>query len=374
MATEPLRPETVAIRAGRPDAVGEPLNHPLVTASNFRHGGEREYARGQGTSTVAALEEAIGELEGGWAVAFSSGMAAVASILDPLPVGARIVAPDDCYQGVTMTLDDGVEHQDWSVETVALTDTGRWLDLIETRPDLLWLESPSNPLLTVADVPTICAAAAEAGVPVAVDNTFATPLLQRPLDLGATWSVHSVTKFIGGHSDLIGGVVATADPERRAALIRRQTLGGATIGALEAFLALRGLRTLPVRLARAQASAIELALRLVKHPAVSHVRYPGLNTDPGYDLAKRTLSGPGAVLSFETVGDGETLDRALAELEVISPATSLGGVESTAERRARIDGQTHLPPTLVRLSVGCEHVDDLWADLYKLLNYVAAGG
>lgn len=374
MATEPLRPETVAIRAGRPDLAGEPLNHPLVTASNFRHGGEREYARGQGTSTVAALEAAIGELEGGWAVAFGSGMAAVASILDPLPVGARIVAPDDCYQGVTMTLDEGIEHQDWTVETVALTDTGRWLDLIETKPDLLWLESPSNPLLTVADVPTICAAAAEAGVPAAVDNTFATPLLQRPLDLGATWSVHSVTKFIGGHSDLIGGVVATADPERRAALIRRQTLGGGIIGALEAFLALRGLRTLPVRLARAQASAIELALRLSKHPAVTKVRYPGLTTDPGYDLAKRTLSGPGAVLSFETVGDVEILDQALVDLEVISPATSLGGVESTAERRARIDGQTHLPPTLIRLSVGCEHVDDLWADLNKLLNRVAAGG
>jgi cystathionine gamma-synthase len=374
MATEPLRPETVAIRAGRPDAAGEPLNHPLVTASNFRIGGDREYARGQGTSTVAALEEAVGELEGGWAVAFASGMAAVASILDPLPIGARIVAPDDCYQGVTMTLDDGVEHRNWAVETVALTETGRWLDLIETTPDLLWLESPSNPLLTMADVPTICAAAAEAGVPVAVDNTFATPLLQRPLDLGATWSVHSVTKFIGGHSDLIGGLVVTADPERRKALIRRQTLGGGIIGSLEAFLALRGLRTLPVRLARAQASAMELALRLTKHPAVTTVRYPGLTTDPGYDLAKRTLSGPGAVLSFETVGEVESLDRGLADLEVITPATSLGGVESTAERRARIEGQTHLPPTLVRLSVGCEHVDDLWADLNKLLNRVAAGG
>lgn len=370
---EPLRPETVAIRAGRPDAPGEPLNHPLVTASTYRIGGERAYARGEGTSTVAAFEEAIGELEGGWAVAFASGMAAVAAIFDQLPVGARIVVPDDCYQGVTMTLDDGIEAKSWSVETVSLADTARWLELIASGPDLLWLESPSNPLLTVADVPAICARASEAGVPVAVDNTFATPLLQRPLDLGATWSVHSVTKFIGGHSDLLGGLVATADPERRAALIRRQTLGGGVIGALEAFLALRGLRTLPVRLARAQASTADLALRLSKHPAVTLVRYPGLSTDPGYEVAKRTLSGPGAVLSFETVGDGDTLDRNLARLEVISPATSLGGVESTAERRARIEGQTHLPPTLVRLSIGCEHVDDLWADLNILLNRVLAG-
>lgn len=373
MSTEPLRPETVAIRAGRPESPGDPLNHPLVTASTYRLGGDRTYSRGEGTPTVAAFEEAIGQLEGGWAVAYSSGMAAVAAICDDLPVGARIVAPDDCYQGVTMTLERGIERYGWSVETVGLTDTDRWLQSIATDPDLVWLESPSNPLLTVADVPTICRAAEAAGVPVAVDNTFATPLLQRPLDLGATWSIHSVTKFIGGHSDLLGGLVATADPERRDALIRRQTLGGGIIGAMEAFLALRGLRTLPVRLARAQASTAELALRLSEHPAVTTVRYPGLSSDPGYGLAKRTLAGPGAVLSFETVGDGPTLDRNLARLGVISPATSLGGVESTAERRARIEGQTHLPATLVRLSVGCEHVDDLWADLQHLLERVASG-
>ncbi len=372
MSSESLRPETVAIRAGRPEAPGQPLNHPLVTASTFRLGGGRSYARGEGTDTVEAFEEAIGQLEGGWAVAFASGMAAVAAICDQLPVGARVVAPDDCYQGVTMTLDHGVAERSWSADSVALADTDRWLARIAAGPDLVWLESPSNPLLAVADVPAICRAAEEAGVPVAVDNTFATPLLQRPLDLGATWSIHSVTKFIGGHSDLVGGLVATADPERRAALVRRQTLGGGVIGALEAFLALRGLRTLPVRLARAQATAADLALRLSKHPAVTRVRYPGLATDPGYGLAKRTLSGPGAVLSFETVGDGPGLDRHLAALEVISPATSLGGVESTAERRARIEGQTHLPPTLVRLSVGCEHVEDLWADLERLLNRVAA--
>ena len=368
MSEEPLRLETVAIRAGRPEGPGEPLNAPLVAASTYRDGGDRTYSRGQGTPTVAAFEEAVGELEGGWAVSFASGMGAVAAILDQLPVGAQVVVPDDCYQGVTMTLARGAEQFGWKVETVGLADTDRWLQRIASGPDLVWLESPSNPLLAVADVPSICEAAEGAGVPVAVDNTFATPLLQRPLDLGATWSVHSVTKFIGGHSDLLGGLVVTADPGRRTDLIGRQTLGGATLGALEAFLALRGLRTLPVRLGRAQATAADLARRLAAHRAVTLVRYPGLNTDPGYQLAKRTLAGPGAVLSFETIGDGEAVDRAMAGLRVISPATSLGGVETTAERRARIEGQTHLPPTLVRLSVGCEHVDDLWSDLARMLD------
>lgn len=377
MSTQPppppsLRPETLAILSGRPSGPGDPLNHPMVPASTFHQGGERTYSRGDGTPTIEALEEAIGELEGGWGVAFGSGMAAVAAILDDLPAGARVVAPADCYQGVTMSLARGVERLGWTVETVELQDTGRWLELIDSRPDLVWLESPSNPLLTVADVPTIGAAAESAGVALAVDNTFATPLLQRPLDVGATWSLHSVTKFIGGHSDLVGGLVVTADPRCREALLRRQTLGGGVIGTLEAFLALRGLRTLPVRLGRAQASAADLALRLSKHRAVTRVRYPGLTSDPGYDLAKRTMSGPGAVLSFETVGDAAALDRALGGLRVISPATSLGGVESTAERRARIDGQTHLPPTLVRLSVGCEHVEDLWDDLEVLLSTLLA--
>lgn len=370
MTTEPLRPETLAITAGRPEQPGDPLNPPLVLASTYRQGGDRAYSRGEGTSTVAAFEDAVGQLEGGLAVAFGSGMAAVAAVLDELPVGARVVAPDDCYQGVTMSLARGAERLGWQVQRVPLADTGAWLEAIGTDPDLVWLESPSNPLLAVADVPAICGAARRAGIPTAVDNTFATPLLQRPLDLGATWSVHSVTKFIGGHSDLLGGLVATADPARREQLVERQVLGGGVMGSLEAFLALRGLRTLPVRLARSQATATDLAGRLAAHPAVTRVRYPGLADDPGHQVARRTLAGPGAVLSFETVGDGPALDRAMEGLRVVTPATSLGGVETTAERRARLAGQTHLPATLVRLSVGCEHPDDLWGDLSGMLSDV----
>jgi cystathionine gamma-synthase len=366
-----LHPETVAVSAGRPSGPGEPLNTPLITASNFHQDGERAYSRGDGTDTVAALEQAVGELEGGWGVAFASGMAAAAAILDDLPTRAQVVIPENCYQGVAMTAERGAERFGWSVKRLDPTDTDRWIAAVEAGPDLVWLESPTNPLLEVGDVPAVCGAAEAAGVPCAVDNTFATPLLQRPLDLGATWSVHSVTKFIGGHSDLLGGLVAVADPQRREALIRRQVLGGAILGGLDAFLALRGLRTLPVRLSRSQASAGDLARRLTTHPSVTRVRYPGLLDDPGYDRAKTTLAGPGAVLSFETVGDGPALDRALAQLSLVAVATSLGGVESTIERRARLEGQTHLPPTLVRLSVGCEHVDDLWNDLTRALDHLA---
>ncbi|MGI9594760.1 MAG: trans-sulfuration enzyme family protein [Acidimicrobiales bacterium] len=368
MASEGFRPETVAIRAGRPHEPGSPLNPSIVTASNFRHGGPREYARGDSTETIESLEAAVGELEGGWAVAFSTGMAAVSAVFEQLSPRARIVAPADCYQGVAMILDEGEASKGWEVARLATDDTDRWLNRVESKPDLVWLESPSNPMLAVADVPRICVAAEAAGVVAAVDNTFATPLLQRPLDHGAAYSVHSATKFIGGHSDLLGGIVATAEPELRDGLDRRRLLGGAVIGSLEAFLALRGLRTLPVRLARAQASAADLALRLGKHRAVTVVRYPGLSGDPGYPVAKRTLSGPGAVLSFETVGEPRTLDDALSGLEVIAAATSLGGVESTIERRARLTGQEHVPRTLVRLSVGCEHVEDLWADLSAMLD------
>ncbi len=298
-------------------------------------------------------------------------MAAVSAVFDQLPPDATVVAPADCYQGVALVLDDGEKSSGWRVTRVATDDTDRWLELIEGKPDLVWLESPSNPMLAVADVPRLCAAAEALGVVVAVDNTFATPLLQRPLDHGAAYSIHSATKFIGGHSDLLGGVVATADPGRRDGLARRQLIGGAVIGSLEAFLALRGLRTLPVRLARSQASAADLALRLGKHEAVSIVRYPGLTADPGYQVAKRTLSGPGAVLSFETVGDPADLDRAMGSLTIVALATSLGGVESTIERRARLSGQEHVPPTLLRLSVGCEHVEDLWTDLSGMLDALA---
>ncbi len=370
-----LRPETAVICAGRPSRAGsEPLNIPVVLAANFHASGTaapgteegiRSYARTDATPTWEALETAVGQVEGGHAVAFSSGMAAVAAVLDLLPAGSRIVAPKDCYFGVGELLADGQQHGRWAIDRVDLTDTAR-VQTAVAGADLLWLETPSNPLLDIADLPALCAGGRRAGAIVGVDNTFATPLLQQPLALGADVVVHSATKFIGGHSDLLSGITIARDEALAERLRHRRGLSGATPGALEAFLALRGLRTLAVRLDRGQRNASELARRLHEHPAVSRVRYPGLPSDPGHRAAAAQMTGFGAVLAFE-VADARTADRLCNAVHVIVRATSLGGVESTIERRSKLPGQGHVPAGLLRLSVGCEHIDDLWNDLNSAL-------
>jgi cystathionine gamma-synthase len=368
-----LRPETAVIYAGRPGhAASEPLNIPVVLASNFHAtpapGADveiRAYSRTDATPTWEALETAVGQVEGGHAVAFSSGMAAVAAVLDLLPTGARVVAPADCYFGVGELLADGQKQGRWVVDRVDLTDTGS-VQAAVTGADLLWLETPSNPLLDVADLPALCAAGRHARAIVGVDNTFATPLLQQPLALGADVVVHSATKFIGGHCDLLSGIAIARDQALAERLRYRRGLSGATPGALEAFLALRGLRTLALRLDRGQRNAGELARRLDEHPAVNRVRYPGLPGDPGHHTAAAQMAGFGAVLAFE-VTDAGTADRLCQAVQVIVHATSLGGVETTIERRSKLPGQGHLPPGLLRLSVGCEHVEDLWNDLNSAL-------
>jgi cystathionine gamma-synthase len=370
-----LRPETAVICAGRPGhAAGGPLNVPVVLASNFHAcitavpGAEensRAYSRTDATPTWEALETAVGQVEGGHAVAFSSGMAAIAAVLDLVPAGGRIVAPADCYFGVGELLADGQQQGRWTVDRADLTDTGSVRAAV-SGADLLWLETPSNPLLEVADLPALCAAGRHAGTIIGVDNTFATPLLQQPLALGADVVVHSATKFIGGHSDLLSGITIAREQALAQRLRHRRGLTGATPGALEAFLALRGLRTLALRLDRGQRNASELARRLDKHPAVSRVRYPGLPGDPGHRTAAAQMTGFGAVLAFE-VANAPTADRLCQALHIIVHATSLGGVESTIERRSKLPGQGHVPPGLLRLSVGCEHIDDLWNDLNAAL-------
>jgi cystathionine gamma-synthase len=370
-----LHPETAVICAGRPRRAGNgPLNTPVVLASNFHttstalpgaDDGIRVYSRTDATPTWEALETAVGELEGGHAVAFSSGMAAIAAVFDLMPGDARIVAPKDCYFGVGELLADGEKQGRWAVDRVDLTDTAS-VQAAVAGAALLWLETPSNPLLDVADLPALCAAGRNAGAMVGVDNTFATPLSQQPLALGADVVVHSATKFIGGHSDLLSGITVARQEPLAERLRHRRGLTGATPGALEAFLALRGLRTLALRLDRGQYNAGELARRLDEHPAVSRVRYPGLPGDAGHRIAAAQMTGFGAVLAFE-VADAATADRLCDTLRVIVHATSLGGVESTIERRSKLPGQGHVPPGLLRLSVGCEHVDDLWSDLNSAL-------
>lgn len=358
--------ESWVVAAGRPDAPGEPLNHPIVTATNFVLGGDREYSRNDGSATVAALEELIGGLEGGSAITFGSGMAAAAAVFDTLATGATIVIPDDCYQGVAALAADGEARGRWTVQRLAPQATPDWLEAVGSA-DLVWVESPSNPLLVVADVPAICAAPRGDATIVAVDNTFATPFNQRPLAVGADIVMHSATKFIGGHSDLLLGALVVADDELERSLRRSQLLTGAMPGSLEAFLALRGARTMAVRLRQGQSSAHTLAQRLADHPRVDVVRYPGLPDDPQHAIASRVLDGFGAMVSFDVSGSVADADAVLARLGLITNATSLGGVESTIERRSRLEGQQHLPPTLLRLSVGCEDPEDLWADLDQAL-------
>jgi cystathionine gamma-synthase len=355
------------VSAGRDRRPGAPLNVPPYPASNFVRGGDRAYSRDDGTAGWEALETIVGGLEGGSALAFASGMAAIAAVFDQLATGAVVVLPDDCYQGVVGLADAGARRGRWTVRRVGAADTAGWLDACRVA-DLIWLESPSNPLLVVGDLDVICAAPRKPGALVAVDSTFATPLNQRPLALGADVAIHSVTKFIGGHSDLLGGIASVHDAALLAALRHSRELTGATPGTLEAFLAVRGSRTLALRLERAQQNAMALAERLAAHPNVTETRFPGLASHPTHEAARRQLTGFGSIISFDVRGGAGDADAVCASLRLIQHATSLGGVESTIERRAGIPGQEHLPPTLLRLSVGIENVEDLWRDLDQALD------
>ena len=359
-------PETWLIAAGRSRVEGDPLNVPPVFASNFFLPHDRVYSRAEGTPTTDALETLLGGLEGGRALAFGSGMAAVAAVFHRLAVGSRIAVPADPYHGVAGIVAEGEAQGRWTVERLDQADTAAWLDALQVC-DLVWLESPENPLITVADLPAICGADRPETTLVGVDSTFATPLLQQPLDYGADVVMHSATKFIGGHSDLLAGALMMRRDDLYDEFYERRLLYGATIGGMEAFLTIRGARTLSLRLEKAQANATELAQRLESHAGIVRVRYPGLASHETHEVAKRFMSGFGAMLSFETDGDADRADALCNALELVNHATSLGGVESTVERRASLAGQQRIPPTLIRMSVGCEHVDDLWSDLTHAL-------
>jgi cystathionine gamma-synthase len=362
-----LDPSTVVVHAGRPERVpNAPVNESPVFSSTYVAGGDRGYGR-FGNDAWTALEQTLGQLEGGRGLTFASGMAAVAAIADLVPVGGRVVAPQHAYSGVLALLDQQATAGRLTVQRVDIADTDAVTRAVD-QADMLWIESPTNPAMEVADLPAISAAGREAGATVVVDNTFATPLLQQPLKLGADIVMHSATKFIAGHSDVVLGAVVTADDDLWNAIELRRRSIGAIPGPMEAWLALRGLRTLALRLERAQSNAAFLAERLRQHPRVSRVRYPGLPDDPGHARATAQMSGYGAILSFELGGDAEGAQRVCESTALWVHATSLGGVESMLERRRRwpIEVPT-IPEDLIRLAVGIEHPDDLWADLEQAL-------
>lgn len=366
-----MHPDTWLISKGRPSEAGQPLNVPPTLASNFRLPGDRYYNRVEGTDTQHAFEELMGGLDGGQSLAFGSGMAAVDAVFSTLPVGAIVAIPQDPYHATNAIAEEGEAQGRWTVEKLDLANTDAWIEAA-SRADLLWIESPANPLMTVADLPAICAADRKDGCLVAVDGTFATPLVQKPLEMGADISMHSATKFIGGHSDLLAGVLTVADADLHQRLWDTRVLRGGTIGAMEAFLAIRGLRTLSLRMERSMSNAQELAQRLEAHPEIARVRYPGLASHDTHEVAASFMNGFGAMMSFEVTGDGERASAVAEGSSIIKNATSLGSVESTWERRALIVGQEHMPPTLIRLSVGCENVDDLWADITAALDATTA--
>lgn len=347
-----LELSTVAVTAGRPARTPDaPLNTPIVPASSFVAGGPTEYAR-EGGPTIAAFEELVAGLESvqlsetARAIAFSSGMAAADALLDLVPLRGRVIAPTTTYTGVAVRLRELHAKGTIDLTLVDVTDTARIEQELATKPSLLWLESPTNPLLEVADLPRLLAAATTAGVRSVVDNTFATPVLQRPLEWGADVVLHSATKGLSGHSDLLMGVLVTSDAELHEQLHVRRILLGAAPSPFDTYLAMRGARTLALRVDRGRHTAELLASRLADLEQISDVRHFG------------------TMISIQFHGDADLAEAVCTRTSLWVHATSLGGVESSLERRRRWALEsTHVPEDLVRLSVGIEDPEDLWTDL-----------
>jgi cystathionine gamma-synthase len=346
-----FHPETSAITAGRPDVAPDAsMNPPIVFSSTYHAGGPIGYGR-YGNESWSALESAISELEGGQTLSFSSGMAAISAVFSVLPIGAPVVASNQGYSGTMGLLNQHQASGRLEVRFVDITNTEEVIGAIKGAA-LLWLESPTNPCLDIADLAALISAAKKQNIGVGVDNTFATPLVQKPLSMGADIVMHSVTKFLAGHSDVVLGSLSTTDAALFKRLEESRRFNGAIPGPFEAWLALRGIRTFPVRFRAAEANAKTLVTRLQSHAKITKVRYPGF----------------GAVISFEIDGNAEKAEKVCESSRLIAHATSLGGVESLWERRRRWALESpSVPEQLIRLSVGCEHVDDIWQDIEQAL-------
>jgi cystathionine beta-lyase/cystathionine gamma-synthase len=375
---ENLSAETLCIHAGQPpDPASGAVMVPIVLATTFAQQGPGEhkgydYSRA-GNPTRTALEQCLAALEGAsHAIAFGSGCAATLAVLLTLKAGDHVLVADDVYGGTFRLFDKVLAPFGLEATFLDMSVPQAVADAIRPTTRLVWMETPSNPMLKVFDIAAIAEIARVRAIPLAVDNTFATPLLQRPLDLGATLAVHSTTKYLNGHSDVIGGAVATNDPELAERLHFVQKAAGGVPSPFDCYLVLRGLKTLAVRMQRHVASAQKIALWLERRGGVNLVRYPGLPSHEAHALAARQMKAPGGMISFECDGSLSAAAAFLRALRIITCAESLGGVESLAEHPASM---THasVPPEarralgigdgLIRLSVGLEDADDLIADL-----------
>ncbi len=386
-----MRFETVAVHAGgEADRETGAVAPPIHLSTTFQHGPESEPLHGrlyqrEGNPTQDRLEAALAAIEGGGpasaALAFASGMAAAATLLQALPAGARVLFHTDIYSGVRQLALDFLPR--WRMEPVFvdLTNADAVAAALQSpgaSPALVWAETPTNPQLEILDLSQLARAAHAAGARFLVDGTFATPALQRPLALGADIVLHSTTKYLGGHSDVLGGALVFAATGTSEALVEavgktRRRLGG-TASPFNSWLVLRGLRSLACRMERHSSNALALAKALSGHPALSHVLYPGLSTHPGHSIAARQMSAFGGMLALRLHGGRAAAVAVASRLKLFLNATSLGGPESLVEHRASSDGPaTTTPDDLLRLSIGLEHPDDLLADLLQALDATVPG-
>jgi len=372
--------DTLCIHAGQEaDPLTGAVMTPIVLATTFAQDGPGvhkgyDYSRA-GNPTRSALERCLAALEGAQhGIAFGSGCAASTAILLTLKAGDHVLVADDVYGGTFRIFDKVLAQFGVTASFIDMTDAESVAHAMKPNTRLVWMETPSNPMLKVFDIAAIAGVARARGVPLAVDNTFATPILQRPLELGATLVVHSTTKYLNGHSDVVGGAVLVNDDALADRLHFLQKAVGGVPSPFDCYLVLRGLKTLAVRMARHVESARKVAEWLSRHPRVERVRYPGLPSHEGHALVQRQMRGPGGMISFEHRGSLEQAAAFLRALRVFACAESLGGVESLAEHpatmtHASLPGAARLAlgigDGLLRLSVGLEHVDDLIADLSR---------
>jgi len=370
-----MRLETIAVRSGGEiDLTTGALAPPLHLSTTFEHGPASEAMHGflyirQKNPTQQRLEAALRDLEGGLAaLAFSSGMAATAAMLQTLARGSHVIFSDDIYIDVYNVIRDFLPT--WGIESsiVNLQDLNALKSAIRPNTKLIWTETPSNPLMKILDIEAISRIARDAGTQLLVDNTFATPILQRPMSLGADVVLHSTTKYCGGHSDVQGGCLVVKARELVDKLLHVREILGAVASPFNSWLILRGLRTLPCRMERHCANAAAVAAALAACPAVEAVYYPGLPSHAGHAIAQRQMKGFGGMLSFLVRGGREEALRVASRVQLFVNATSSGGVESLIQHRASNEGKgSRAPQNLLRVSVGLEHADDLIDDLLQAL-------
>lgn len=373
-----MKLETLAIHAGRhPDAATGAVAPSPILSTTFARDADGEYPHGHlysrsGNPGRTALETLLAALErGATAAAFASGSAASLAVFQALSPGDHVIAPDDVYHGTRTQLRELLARWGLAHSLVDLTDLDAVRAAITPATRLIWAETPSNPLLKICDIAGLAELARAAGATLVVDSTFATPVIQQPLTLGADLVMHSTTKYLGGHSDVLGGALIARDAgDPLFGRIRDlQTKGGAVPSPFDCWLLQRSIATLPLRVRAQTANAQAVAEFLAGHPAVERVHYPGLPGHAGHALARRQMPGGfGAMLSFQVRGDRATALTAVGQVKIFTRATSLGGIESLIEHRASVEGPySTTPPNLLRVSVGLEHAEDLIADLDQAL-------